>query len=209
MCGSSARTTRRSKPFADRPRLRYFFGNLYHLNAEEELKIKISKGSRFKEHFGPRGVLHSDGKDDTTEEAVRLATVSKTPTAHEEENGNGREEFVDAALDFTERQTETASFFFVWLNTTACMSLPTPKIPRGVTYLGDPDEGSSSMVMPLASAKLDDSGIADNTIVIFTTDNGAENCLPDRANPAVKRLPLGRRIPCADGHRPASSNPAR
>src|SRR6516225_7501595 len=86
-----------------------FFGNLYHLNAEEEPEdVDYPKNPEFKKHFGPRGVLHSwaDGKIEDTGPLTkkRMETVD--------------EEFLAAALDFMDRQKKADKPFFCWFNST-------------------------------------------------------------------------------------------
>src|ERR1051326_4045248 len=86
-----------------------FFGNLYHLNAEEEPENPdYPKSPEFKKKFGPRGVIHSyaDGKIEDTGPLTkkRMETVD--------------EEFLAAALDFMDRQNKAATPFFVWFNST-------------------------------------------------------------------------------------------
>ena len=145
-----------------------FFGNLYHLNAEEEPEDpKYPKDPEFRKRFGPRGVLKStaDGKITDTGPLTkkRMETVD--------------EEFMAGALDFIDRQHKAGKPFFVWMNTTR-MHVWTHLKPAsaGKTGLGlYPDgmvelDGSVGQLLK----KLDNLGIADNTIVLFTTDNGAE-----------------------------------
>src|SRR5216110_390947 len=89
-----------------------FFGNLYHLNAEEEPELPDYPSAEdfpnFRERFGPRGVIHSwaDGRIEDTGPLTkkRMETVD--------------EEFRDAAVDFIERQHQAGTPFFVWFNTT-------------------------------------------------------------------------------------------
>jgi arylsulfatase len=86
-----------------------FFGNLYHLNAEEEPENPdYPKNAEFRKRFGPRGVLRSsaDGKIDDTGPLTRkrMETVD--------------EGFLTAALDFIDRQHKAGKPFFVWFNST-------------------------------------------------------------------------------------------
>ena len=93
-----------------------FFGNLYHLNAEEEPENedypKASEHPDFKKHFGPRGVLHSksDGKGGQTIEDTGPLTRKRMETIDRE--------ITDGALDFIERQTKADKPFFCWWNST-------------------------------------------------------------------------------------------
>lgn len=153
-----------------------FFGNLYHLNAEEEPEgYFYPKDPDFKRKFGPRGVIKSssDGKIEDTGplNTKRMETVD--------------EEFLGAAKDFIDRQNKANRPFFVWFNATR-MHIFThlKKESLGKTGKGIHADGMvehDGMVGELLK-QLDDLGIADNTIVLYTTDNGAEIALwPDGA----------------------------
>ncbi len=151
-----------------------FFGNLYHLNAEEEPENPdYPKDPNFKKQFGPRGVLRStaDGKVEDTGPLTkkRMETVD--------------EEFLAAAKDFITRQAKAGKPSFTWFNSTR-MHVYTHLKPAsdGKTGLGLQADGMTEhdgMVGELLKL-LDDLGIADNTIVIYSTDNGAmKNQWPD------------------------------
>jgi len=153
-----------------------FFGNLYHLNAEEEPEgYFYPKDPAFRRQYGPRGVIKStaDGKIEDTGplNTARMPTVD--------------EEFLGAAKDFIGRQARANKPFFVWFNTTR-MHIFTHLKPAslGKTGKGIHADGMvehDAMVGELLK-QLDDLGIADNTIVLYTTDNGAEIALwPDGA----------------------------
>jgi arylsulfatase A-like enzyme len=153
-----------------------FFGNLYHLNAEEEPEgYFYPKDPAFRKQFGPRGVIKSyaDGKIEDTGplNTARMPTVD--------------EEFLGAAKDFIGRQAKANKPFFVWFNTTR-MHIFTHLKPSSVGKTGKGIEADGmaehdGMVGELLQ-QLDDLGIADNTIVLYTTDNGAEIALwPDGA----------------------------
>lgn len=145
-----------------------FFGNLYHLNAEEEPENPdYPKSPEFKKKFGPRGVLKctADGKITDTGPLTkkRMETVD--------------EEFLAAALDFMDRQHKAQKPWFCYFNSTR-MHIFThlKKESDGKTGLGIYPDGMvehDGMVGQLLK-KLDDLGVADNTIVVYTTDNGAE-----------------------------------
>ncbi len=151
-----------------------FFGNLYHLNAEEEPELPdyptdliLADGTTFSEKFGPRGVIHSyaDGRIEDTGPLTkkRMETVDVEVTT--------------AALGFMEQAVEDDKPFFVWWNSTR-MHVWTHLKPEseGKTGLGVYADGMvehDAMVGQLL-AKLDELGIAENTIVMYSTDNGAE-----------------------------------
>ncbi len=145
-----------------------FFGNLYHLNAEQEPEHPdYPKNPEFKKKFGPRGVIHSyaDGRIEDTGPLTmkRMETVDV--------------EVTNAALDFMERAVKADKPFFVWWNSTR-MHIWTHLKPesKGKTGYGVYADGMvehDGMVGQLL-AKLEELGVADNTIVMYSTDNGAE-----------------------------------
>ena len=161
-----------------------FFGNLYHLNAEEEPEDpQYPKDPRFKNLFGPRGVLKAKatGNDDSTDEprwgVVGKQTIEDTGPLTKKRMETVDEEFTGAALDFIERQAMEGTPFFCWMNTTR-MHVWTHLKPesQGVTGLGLYPDGMVELdgFVGQFLDKLDELGIAENTIVVFTTDNGAE-----------------------------------
>jgi arylsulfatase A-like enzyme len=145
-----------------------FFGNLYHLNAEEEPENPdYPKDPKFKARFGPRGVIHSkaDGKIEDTGPLTkkRMETID--------------EETLKATMAFIDESHQENKPFFVWFNSTR-MHIFTHLKPAsdGKTGLGLEADGMvehDGMVGELLK-KLDDLKITDDTIVIYTTDNGAE-----------------------------------
>jgi arylsulfatase A-like enzyme len=161
-----------------------FFGNLYHLNAEEEPENPdYPKNPGFRAKFGPRGVLKTkatDVDDPTVDPAfgrVGKQTIVNTGPLDTKRMETIDEEFLAAAKDFITRQNQAGKPWFCYLNTTR-MHVFTHLKPasQGVTGLGVyPDgmvetDGHVGQLLKL----LDGLGAADNTIVVYTTDNGAE-----------------------------------
>jgi arylsulfatase A-like enzyme len=161
-----------------------FFGNLYHLNAEEEPENPdYPKNPEFKKKFGPRGVLHSwaTDKDDATEDPqfgkVGKQKIENTGALTTKRMETVDEEFLDGALKFIDKSHKDGKPFFCWFNSTR-MHIFThlKKESQGVTGLGTYPDGMvehDGHVGQLLK-KLDDLGIADNTLVMWSTDNGAE-----------------------------------
>jgi arylsulfatase len=171
-----------------------FFGNLYHLNAEEDPEDPdYPKDPRFRAKFSPRGVLHcwATDKDDPTEEPrwgrVGKQKIKDTGALTRKRMETCDDEFVAAAKDFIKRQHDENKPFFVWLNTTH-MHLRTHTKPSSLGQAGphqspyhdtmvDHDKNVGEML-----DYLDKLGIADNTFVMYTTDNGPHmNTWPDGA----------------------------
>ena len=145
-----------------------FFGNLYHLNAEEEPETyHYPKDPNFHKRFGPRGVLHAwaDGRVEDTGPLTR----KRMETADEE--------FLAASLKFIEQAVAAEKPFFVWHNATR-MHVWTRLSPEwdGKTGHGLYADGMAQHDHDVGVLldKLDELGIADNTIVVYSTDNGAE-----------------------------------
>ena len=161
-----------------------FHGNLYHLNSEEEPENPdYPKNPDFKKRFGPRGVLHSfaTAKDDPTVDPqwgrVGKQTVENTGPLTTKRMETVDEEFLGGALKFIDQAHQAKKPFFVWFNSTRMHIFTHLKAAsRGKTGLGTYPDGMvehDGMVGQLLQ-KLDDLGIADNTIVMYSTDNGAE-----------------------------------
>jgi len=161
-----------------------FFGNLYHLNAEDEPENPdYPKDPQFRAKFGPRGVLKCMATDvDDPSEDPRFGRVGKqkiedTGPLTTKSMETVDEEFLGAAMDFIDRKHREDKPFFCWFNSTR-MHIYTHLKPesKGKTGLGLEADGMvefDGMVGQLLK-QLDDLGIADNTIVLWTTDNGAE-----------------------------------
>jgi arylsulfatase len=161
-----------------------FFGNLYHLNAEEEPEnADYPKDPRFKAKFGPRGVLHcwATDKDDATNDPqfgrVGKQRIENTGPLTTKRMQTIDEEFTTAAMDWMDKQVKAGKSFFCYYNSTR-MHVFTHLSPEydGKTGLGLQADGMTEHDDNVGKLlkKLDDLGIADNTIVVYTTDNGAE-----------------------------------
>jgi arylsulfatase A-like enzyme len=160
-----------------------FFGNLYHLNAEEEPELpdypRPEDFPQFKERFGPRGVIHSWANDDGTQRIEDTGPLTKKRM----ETVDG--EFVDAAADFMRAKAETDQPFFVWFNSTH-MHFRTHVKPESRGQSGrwqseyhdtmiDHDKQVGELL-----AVIDELGLAEDTIVVYSTDNGPHmNSWPD------------------------------
>ncbi len=145
-----------------------FFGNLYHLNAEEEPENEdYPQSAEFKANFGPRGVIKSTAGGEIIDTGPltkkRMETVD--------------EEVTEGALDFIDRANAEDKPFFLWWNSTRMHIFTHLKEEsEGVTGLGVFADGMvehDAMVGEILD-KLDELGIADNTIVMYSSDNGAE-----------------------------------
>ena len=153
-----------------------FLGNLYHLNAEEEPENEdYPKDPKFRERFGPRGVIQSFAGGEIIDTGPltrkRMEIVD--------------EETLDAALNFIDRAHQAKTPFFVWWNATR-MHFRTyvKKELRGISGQDEYADGMVEHDMHVGQLlkKLDDLGIEDNTIVFYSTDNGPHmNTWPDAA----------------------------
>lgn len=178
-----------------------FFGNLYHLNAEQEPENPdYPKDPEFKKKFGPRGVLKSWANPDGTQK------IENTGPLNTKRMETIDQEFLEASLDFIERQHKAGKPFFCWFNSTR-MHIFThlKKESQGKTGLGVYPDGMvehDGHVGQLLK-KLDDLGIADDTIVMYSTDNGAEVMTwPDGGSTPFRsekdtNFEGGWRVPCA------------
>ena len=159
-----------------------FFGNLYHLNAEEEPEHPdYPKDPKFRGTFGPRGVLDCVATDkESTVNDPRFGPMGKqectdTGPLTKKRMQTADEQFLDRAIQFIEKNHKANKPWFAWLNTSR-MHFYTHLKPEsdGKTGLGIyadgmvEHDGHVGRVLDL----LDSLKIADNTIVIYTTDNG-------------------------------------
>ena len=156
-----------------------FFGNLYHLNAEEEPEDPdYPKDPAFKKRYGPRGVLHckSDGKGGQKIEDTGPLTRKRMETFDDE--------VTERALGFIDKAHKENKPFFLWWNTTA-MHFRTHCAAKHKGKSGGQGDYNDVMVahdenVGIMLKKLDELGIADNTIVMYSTDNGVHyNSWPD------------------------------
>ena len=151
-----------------------FFGNLYHLNAEEEPEdVDYPKDPAFRKMFGPRGVIRSyaDGRIEDTGALTR----KRMETADEE--------FVAAAKKFVDSAVKAGKPFFAWVNTTGMHFRTHPATKHlgksGQDFYNDVMVAHDELVGELLD-QLDELKIADNTIVFYSTDNGVHyNTWPD------------------------------
>ena len=161
-----------------------FFGNLYHLNAEEEPQNPdYPKDPRFRAKFGPRGVLKckaSDRDDPTVDPSygrVGKQVIENTGHLDTKRMQTVDEEFLGAAMDFIDRQHRADTPWFCYFNPTR-MHVWTHLKPasQGKTGYGIYPDGMLELdgYVGQLLKKLDDLGVANNTIVVFTSDNGAE-----------------------------------
>ncbi|GFO82199.1 MAG: hypothetical protein A49_18260 [Methyloceanibacter sp.] len=157
-----------------------FFGNLYHLNAEEEPENEdYPKDPSFREKYGPRGVIHSWAQPDGTQKIEDTGPLTKKRMETVDD------ETVAAAEDFIKKAVEEGEPFFVWWNGTRMhFRTHVREEHRGISG-PDGDEYHDGMVehdMQVGELLklLDELGIADNTIVFYSTDNGPHyNTWPD------------------------------
>ena len=163
-----------------------FFGNLYHLNAEEEPENPdYPKDMSFRQKFGPRGVLDckaTDIDDPTVQPRfgrIGKQTIVDTGPLTQKRMETIDQAFRDRAIDFMERAVQADDPFFVWF---------APSRMHFFTHVPSEWEGKSGLNtyadgmlqhdndVGVLLDKLDELGIADNTIVLYTGDNGVHAC---------------------------------
>ncbi len=178
-----------------------FFGSLYHLNAEQEPENPdYPKDPEFKKKFGPKGVLHTWANPDGTQKIENTGPLGKKRMETIDE------EFLSATLDYLDKASKSDKPFFCWFNSTR-MHIFThlKKESQGKTGQGIYADGMAEhdgMVGQLLD-KLKELGIDENTIVMYSTDNGAEEfswpdggCTPFRGEKNTN-WEGGYRVPCA------------
>ncbi len=162
-----------------------FFGNLYHLNAEEEPEHrdypKPADFPDFKKNYGPRGVLRCKANPDGTQ------TIEDTGPLTKKRMETIDDEIISGAIDFIERKHAEDVPFFLWVNTTR-MHFRTHVKPESVGQSGRwQSEYHDAMIdhdrhVGQVLDTLDELGIADDTIFVYSTDNGPHmNSWPDGA----------------------------
>ncbi|MGA2227545.1 MAG: arylsulfatase [Syntrophobacteraceae bacterium] len=160
-----------------------FFGNLYHLNAEEEPELRDYPPAKdypnFLKKFGPRGVLHCWANADGTQKIENTGPLTKKRMETIDD------EVIAGAVDWIKRQHKAGKPFFVWINTTH-MHFRTHEKPESVGQAGrwqseyhdvmiDHDKNVGQIL-----ALLDELGIANDTMFFYSTDNGPHmNSWPD------------------------------
>ena len=171
-----------------------FYGNLYHLNAEEEPELPdYPKDPAFRARYGPRGVLDTKAsdKDDPTDDP-RFGKVGKQVIKDTGPLTKKRMETIDddvaeRSVDFIKRQAKADKPFFIWVNFTH-MHFRTHVKPESKgqsgRWMGEYADGMIDHDKNVGTVLkgLDDAGVADNTFVMYSTDNGPHmNSWPDSA----------------------------
>ena len=161
-----------------------WFGNLYHLNAEEEPEnVDYPKDPKFKAMFGPRGVLHcyATDKDDPTDDPrfgkVGKQTIEDTGPLTTKRMETIDDEVTAEAIKFMDKAAKAEKPFFIWYNTSRMHTIShlSPKW-EGKTGFGIEADGmvEHDTDIGMMLDELKKLGVEDNTIVIYSSDNGAE-----------------------------------
>jgi arylsulfatase len=170
-----------------------FFGNLYHLNAEEDPENRFyPRDPAVRQALGPRGVLRckASDKDDPTDQPrwgkVGKQTIEDTGPLTRKRMETIDDETSAAAIDFIQRQSKAGKPFFCWMNTTRMhFRTHVRESHRDQPGLNSRTEYADGMIEHDAAIgtilkAVDDLGIANDTIVLYTTDNGPhQNSWPD------------------------------
>ncbi len=215
-----------------------FFGNLYHLNTQEEAEQRDYQnfGKKFsgtleayEAQFGTRGVLHTWATDEVDETVQpRFGKIGKQkiedtgPLTQERMHNFDGAEVIPMALDFMERSVDADEPFFVWLNTSR-MHLYTriddEWLQKVEKYTSEADYYGAGMMqhdhdIGMVLQALKDMGIDENTIIVYSTDNGPEHAswphggtTPFRGE-KMTTYEGGVRVPCIaswPGHIPAGT----
>jgi len=163
-----------------------FYGNLYHLNAEEEPEnedypgdMVMADGKTFREKFGPRGVIHSWAMPDGTQKIEDTGPLTKKRMETVDDDTS------DRAVEFIKKQQAAGKPWFVWWSGTRMHFRTHVKAElRGISGQDEYADGMVEHDMHIGKflKLLDELGIADNTIVFYSTDNGPHmNTWPDAA----------------------------
>jgi len=165
-----------------------FMGNLYHLNAQEEPENRdypadyvLPSGKTFLEQYGPRGVLKTKANPDGTQ------TIEDTGPLTKKRMETIDEETIAAAKDFIQRQHQAGKPFFCWWNGTRMhFRTHVKEEHKGISGASGNEYHDGMVEHDMQVGELlkllDDLGIADNTIVFYSTDNGPHfNTWPDAA----------------------------
>ena len=157
-----------------------FFGNLYHLNAEEEPEnADYPKNPEFRKKFGPRGVIHSWANGDGTQKIEDTGPLTKKRMEIVDD------ETSDRAVEFIREQQKAGKPWFVWWNGTRMHFRTHVKAEhRGLSGQDEYSDGMIEHDMHVGKflKLLDELGIANDTIVFYSTDNGPHyNTWPDAA----------------------------
>jgi arylsulfatase A-like enzyme len=171
-----------------------FFGNLYHLNAEEEPELPdYPKDPAFKARWGPRGVLkckatdRNDGTEDPRFGKIGKQTIEDTGPLTKKRMETIDDETSAAAIDYMKRMKDSGKPFFCWWNGTRMHLRTHVKAENRGKYQHGDSEYIDGMIehdnhVGLLLKALDDLGLANDTIVVYSTDNGPHmNTWPDGA----------------------------
>jgi arylsulfatase A-like enzyme len=157
-----------------------FFGNLYHLNAEEEPEQEdYPKDPEFKKRWGPRGVIHSWARPNGKQRIVDTGPLTRKRMETIDD------EVTERTLEYLEERAKGKKPFFLWWNATRMhFRTHVKKRHRGLSGQGEYNDGMVEHDMHVGKIldKLDKLGLAEDTIVMYSTDNGPHyNAWPDGA----------------------------